>query len=266
MTEMYFSPDPASPSNPVRMELDFRGRTFRFWTDHGVFSRGELDRGTELLLKAIPGPLEGTALDLGCGWGPLGIILCGLNEGLRAVLSDVNARAAALAARNIRENGLEDRCEAVCSDGFADVSGMFDHIVCNPPIRAGKDVTLQQLVDISPFSLQDYQEDYSVACEARKPATKPPEKKDIRKAAAITLMGLGLSQVDADKFVCQAVAILKDCTQETIIAREAYQLFQKQEVQEPVPAPLEGISGYQDLLSAGLIDNAQTKDGFHESV
>ena len=133
-------------------------------------------------------------------------------------------------------------------------------------IRAGKEVNLQQFVDISPFSLQDYQEDYSVACEARKPATKPPEKKDIRKAAAITLMGLGLSQVDADKFVCQAVAILKDCTQETIIAREAYQLFQKQEVQEPVPAPLEGMSGYQNLLSAGLIDNAQTKDDFHESV
>ena len=133
-------------------------------------------------------------------------------------------------------------------------------------IRAGKEVNLQQFVDISPFSLQDYQEDYSVACEARKPATKPPEKKDIRKAAAITLMGLGLSQVDADKFVCQAVAILKDCTQETIIAREAYQLFQKQEIQEPVPAPLEGMSGYQNLLSAGLIDNAQTKDDFHESV
>ena len=131
------------------MELDFRGRTFRFWTDHGVFSRGELDRGTELLLKAIPGPLEGTALDLGCGWGPLGIILCGLNEGLRAVLSDVNARAAALAARNIRENGLEDRCEAVCSDGFADVSGVFDHIVCNPPIRAGKDVMYALFADAS---------------------------------------------------------------------------------------------------------------------
>ncbi len=147
MTEMYFSTDPQSESRPVRMELAFRGREYRFWTDHGVFSRGELDRGTELLLKALPELPSGLLLDLGCGWGPIGIILCGMNPGLTAVLSDVNPRALALAERNIPENGMEGRCRAVCSEGFEKLKERYDIIVTNPPIRAGKDVVYGLFAD-----------------------------------------------------------------------------------------------------------------------
>ncbi len=140
MTEMYFAPDPSSRSRPEQTQIPFRGSTFRFWTDHGVFSRGELDKGTEVLLKALPEGLEGKMLDLGCGWGPIGIILCALNPALKAVLADVNTRAVELAERNIAENGLSGRCEAIVSDGFEKLGDRYGLIVCNPPIRAGKQV------------------------------------------------------------------------------------------------------------------------------
>ena len=78
-------------------------------------------------------------LDLGCGWGALGGVLAKKWADVRFVLTDVNERAAALAERNLKLNGL-DNFEVVCGDGFAAVEGTFDWIVTNPPIRAGKQV------------------------------------------------------------------------------------------------------------------------------
>ena len=130
-------------------------------------------------------------------------------------------------------------------------------------IRAGKEVNLKQFVDISPFSLEDYKKDYSVAAEAVYPARKPPEKVDVKKSAIITLMGLGLSYADADNFVCRAIANLKECTHDTEIAKEAYQLYMKHEAQESSTAPLVNMSGYNDLFTAGLIDNVPNTEVSH---
>ena len=109
-----------------------------FITDAGVFSRDGLDAGTRVLLEALP-PLSGRVLDLGCGWGALGGVLAKKWADVRFVLTDVNERAAALAERNLKLNGL-DNFEVVCGDGFSAVEGTFDWIVTNPPIRAGKQV------------------------------------------------------------------------------------------------------------------------------
>ena len=133
-------------------------------------------------------------------------------------------------------------------------------------MRAGKEVNMSQFADITPFNLKDYQEDFSVANEPRKEATKPLEKVSIQKAATITLMGLGLSQTEADKFVCRAIVNLKNCKNETLIAREAYKLYMNQATQCPLTSPLTGMSGYQDVLDAGLIDNAPTKEVQHAYV
>lgn len=133
-------------------------------------------------------------------------------------------------------------------------------------MRVGKEVDMKQFSDITPFCLKDYQEDFSVVSEAKAPAKKPPEKMNIQKAATLTLMGLGLSHADADKYVCHAIANLKDCKQDTLIAQEAYRLFQKHEIQEPVKAPLVGMKGYKDLNTAGLIDTAATMEVPHGYV
>ena len=138
MSDMYFAPVPGSESRPVRFEVRWDGIPMAFWTDAGVFSRGEIDRGSEILLKALPGDMKGRVLDLGCGWGIVGTVVGKTREGTQIVLSDVNARAADLARRNLKENGVAG--EVVLSDGFENLEGTFDYVVTNPPIRAGKKV------------------------------------------------------------------------------------------------------------------------------
>ena len=135
MADHYYTASPQSAHDERRIEVRALGQTLRFVTDAGVFSRDGLDKGTELLLGALPEP-AGRVLDLGCGWGAVGAILGAKYPGLELTLTDVNARTADLARRNLAENGV--RAEVLCGDGFEKVTGQFDLIVTNPPIRAGK--------------------------------------------------------------------------------------------------------------------------------
>ena len=109
-----------------------------FETDAGVFSKGELDEGTRVLLEALP-PLHGRALDLGSGWGAVGVLLGKKYPDVSLLIADVNERAVALAAKNLARNGVKN-ARAVESDVYENVDGTFDFIVTNPPIRAGKAV------------------------------------------------------------------------------------------------------------------------------
>lgn len=136
MPDHYFSRDPASAHRPQEFAVELDGLALRFATDAGVFSRTELDPGSRLLIRSL-GPLTGRVLDLGCGWGPVGLFLARKNPGAQLVLADVNSRAVQLAQHNIEQNGVRN-AQAVVSDGYAGLSGSFDHVVTNPPIRAGK--------------------------------------------------------------------------------------------------------------------------------
>ena len=145
MNDQYYTREPQSASRPAGCVFAYRGRELRFVTDAGVFSRGELDRGTRLLLDALP-DLAGEVLDLGCGWGAIGVSLACANPGLRVTMADVNLRALDLAARNAAANGAS--CETVESDGFGALAGRrFDAVVTNPPIRAGKQVIYGMFAD-----------------------------------------------------------------------------------------------------------------------
>src|SRR5712691_2360134 len=140
MGEQYFSKRPASRRRPSEIEAVIRGNTFTFRTDAGVFSRGELDRGTQLLIDALEIGACETVLDLGCGYGAIGIVAASLSEGGRAFLTDVNERAVSLARKNIAGNGIAN-AEVRRGPMYEPVSDMlFDKIVCNPPIRAGRKV------------------------------------------------------------------------------------------------------------------------------
>jgi len=140
MPEQYFARRPSSRRRPEAISVVLRGQALTFLTDAGVFSRKEVDRGSELLLKALEvGPCE-LVLDLGCGYGVLGIVSARLSEGGRVILTDVNERAAALARRNLEANRIGN-AEVRIGDLYNPVAGLsFDHIVCNPPIRAGRAV------------------------------------------------------------------------------------------------------------------------------
>ena len=138
MTEHYYSEKPGVAHDEREVIYQALGMRFACVTDAGVFSRDGLDMGTRILLEALP-ELHGRILDLGCGWGPVGTALGRRYSDARLVLTDVNSRAAELAARNLAANGVTN-ATVVQGDGFVAVEGKFDAIVLNPPIRAGKAV------------------------------------------------------------------------------------------------------------------------------
>lgn len=145
MNDQYYTAEPSSQSRPVTCAFPYRGYGLNFMTDAGVFSRGELDQGTRLLLDALP-ELNGDVLDLGCGWGAIGVSIAKANPGCRVVMADVNRRALGLSRDNLARNGA--RAEVIESDGMAALAGRrFDTVVTNPPIRAGKQVIYQMFAD-----------------------------------------------------------------------------------------------------------------------
>ena len=139
MTDQYYSRTPSSESKPAECAFGYRGKFLRFTTDAGVFSRGELDAGTRLLLDALPEDMSGKILDLGCGWGPIGISVKAAWPETDVTMADVNLRALEWAEKNAARNGAEVICAE--SDGFDSLEGRtFDAVITNPPIRAGKQV------------------------------------------------------------------------------------------------------------------------------
>lgn len=154
MGGQYFEKRPASARRSARITVTIRGRPFLFQTDSGVFSREGLDRGTELLLEAIEvGPCE-SILDLGCGYGVIGIVAAHLSQGGHVILTDVNERAAALARANLVANGTRN-AEVRIGDVYAPIDDLvFDHILCNPPIRAGR-VVVDRIISEAPSHLLD---------------------------------------------------------------------------------------------------------------
>ena len=138
MAEHYYTQEPTSKHEEHAFTLECAGRALRFETDAGVFSKLRLDPGTALLLKALPESFSGRALDLGCGWGPVGCCMAARWQHARIALCDVNERAAGLARENLRRNNLSG--EVSCGDGLDAVEGAFDLSAVNPPIRAGKAV------------------------------------------------------------------------------------------------------------------------------
>ncbi len=146
MNDHYYTRVPQSESKPVGCEYTYRGVALTFQTDAGVFSKGEVDTGTRLLLEALPEEMSGEILDLGCGWGVIGISIAKKWPGARVTMADVNTRALDLSRENSKRNGAEVTC--VESDGMAELAEKtFDAVVTNPPIRAGKQVIYRMFAD-----------------------------------------------------------------------------------------------------------------------
>ena len=137
MNDHYYTASPASEHRERRFTASAAGKTLTFATDAGVFSMNELDPGSRLLIETAP-PLDGHVLDMGCGWGPVGLFLKSLNPSISLCMADINERALALAAKNAAANGVQ--AKTAQSDGLEQVEGPFDYILTNPPIRAGKQV------------------------------------------------------------------------------------------------------------------------------
>lgn len=140
MTDHYFTQDPSADHEYREFTATLRGMSFTFTTDANVFSRDRVDFGSALLIEVMRLPATGNVLDLGCGYGPIGIAAAKLAPGAQIHMVDVNQRAADLARRNAERNGASN-VEIHSGDGLSPVRAVsFDLVLTNPPIRAGKKV------------------------------------------------------------------------------------------------------------------------------
>lgn len=139
----YFEENPTSPSDPKLLEARFHGIDFFFSSDSDVFSKKQIDFGTKLLLDTAILDLhtrcikKGRVLDLGCGYGVIGITMKRVFPAMDVVMADINQRALALAKENARTNH-SPFVTIVSSDGWENIEGSFDIVMTNPPVRAGK--------------------------------------------------------------------------------------------------------------------------------
>ena len=133
----YFSERQSTRSDEREIRIGLVEPPLTLRTDRGVFSHGRLDAGTELLLRQAPDPpAAGVFLDLGCGAGPIALVLARRVPRADVVAVDVNERARALCADNATRNGLAN--VAVAAPGDVDHALRVDLIWSNPPIRIGK--------------------------------------------------------------------------------------------------------------------------------
>lgn len=138
----YFTNNEDLAHENIAIKFTLLEEEYTLKSDLGVFSKRSLDDGTRLLLETIAKTdLGKNILDVGCGVGPIGLILAHLDSERHVTMCDVNLRALELAKTNAKNLGLESRVEIVSSDVYRNINSTYDTIVSNPPIRAGKAVT-----------------------------------------------------------------------------------------------------------------------------
>ncbi|MFC4098322.1 class I SAM-dependent methyltransferase [Paenibacillus xanthanilyticus] len=138
MADHYYEKAPTAKHDRQMHETVLRGQKFRFMTDAGVFSKTGIDYGSRVLIDNVEVPANAEVLDVGCGYGPIGLTMARLVNQGHVTMVDINERAIELASENAKINEISN-VTIVQSDVFEAVRDRkFDIIVTNPPIRAGK--------------------------------------------------------------------------------------------------------------------------------
>lgn len=137
----YFRPNPHTKKDVRIVQATFGQQSFYFFTNAGVFSKKGVDFGSRLLIETVPIQSAKKILDLGCGYGPIGISIAAMHPTTHVTMVDVNPLATELAQINASKNHVEEQTSIFVSDGFSAIMDQqFDLILLNPPIRAGKSV------------------------------------------------------------------------------------------------------------------------------
>lgn len=147
----YYTNQPSTPHDIAEWTFDLKGKTFRFMTDSGVFSKKTVDFGSRVLINAFSeenlpvGPM----LDVGCGYGPIGLALAASSE-REVEMVDINQRALELARKNAELNQIKNVAiyESTSYEGIKGTT--YAAILSNPPIRAGKQVVHEILAGAYP--------------------------------------------------------------------------------------------------------------------
>lgn len=126
---------------------------FIFLTDNGVFSKDKIDFGSRLFLENIDlFNITGKVLDVGCGYGTIGLVVSKLTNS-EVTMCDVNKRALHLAEMNLKANNINN-VKIIESDCYSNISGKFDYILTNPPIRAGKKIVYEIVMNARNYLME----------------------------------------------------------------------------------------------------------------
>ena len=141
----YFENDDSLKSEELMKEVIIGGKRYQFITDNGVFSKKGLDFGTRTLLESLDlSKISGNVLDMGCGYGPIGIYVAKNTDALVHMV-DVNNRSLNLAIKNAYLNNAS--VNVYESNAYENIHEKFNYIISNPPIRVGKKILYQILFD-----------------------------------------------------------------------------------------------------------------------
>ena len=150
----YFSEKPNSSSNERLIEAILRNKKFIFKTDSGIFSPKKVDKGTKILIETLELDKNDNVLDVGCGYGAIGIAIA--DEVNSLTMTDINRRALKLAEENLKINNLNNKNISIVQgniyEGVNDKK--YTKIISNPPIKAGKEV-IHKIIKDGKELLQD---------------------------------------------------------------------------------------------------------------
>jgi 16S rRNA (guanine1207-N2)-methyltransferase len=153
-TEHYFVEHPKSKARFGLICTYLRGRPFEFLTASGIFSNSRIDPGTRLLIECMVLPESGYVLDMGCGYGPVGIAAAAFNPNLQVMLVDVNSRAVRVARQNIEKNCIVN-AEVTRGSLYEPVEKLsFNCVLSNPPVSAGLK-TVRAIICQAPKHMSD---------------------------------------------------------------------------------------------------------------
>lgn len=141
--EQYFTNKPTSSSDIYKFDWNIGSERFYYYTSNSVFSKNGVDFGSMLLVETVVADNKGFVgkiLDMGCGYGPIGISLAKFIDKSFITMADINERAIELANMNIKENKVQENVKIINSSSFENIDENYDIIVTNPPIRAGKNI------------------------------------------------------------------------------------------------------------------------------
>ncbi len=145
----YFENNDSLKNNRESHQVIIKDQRYTFITDNGVFSKRGLDFGTRTLLETIPlDRINGNVLDVGCGYGPIGIFIKHNTNSLVDMI-DVNNRSIELAKINADKNNV--KVNIFNSDGYQNINKKYDFIITNPPVRVGKTILYRLLFDAKKY-------------------------------------------------------------------------------------------------------------------
>ena len=145
--EHYFTDNENIKSEIRTISYKYNDSSFLFLSDNGVFSKDKIDYASELLVKTFLKENNKeikNALDVGCGYGFIGITISEILN-INVDMIDINNRAIHLSERNIKDNKVN--CKVFYSDAYENILNKYDLIITNPPIRVGKNILLNILID-----------------------------------------------------------------------------------------------------------------------